>query len=208
MQQPLSDRADCLTESDLKAAKHGTFNKIFFEEPCGALDSLNLARTLFDLREYRKCAHVLQPLTHSSMLGKSSLAQSCLFLKNYALYFVSEQQKEEEILETCGTSDKVNCSKVINKELVSIEQEIEEHYKCDRLNGINCYLLGVVYKERNKPAEAREAFVKALLQSPMLWSAWLELGSMLKQGDRAAIDSLCNHWMKNFYLASFYLEIH
>lgn len=47
-----------------------------------------------------------------------------------------------------------------------------------------------------------------MLQLPMLWSAWLELGQMLKQGDRALIDQLCNHWMKNFYLSSFYLEIH
>lgn len=56
------------------------------------------------------------------------MSQSCLFLKNYALYLVSEQQKEEEILETCGTSDKVNCSKVVNKELCNIEIELEEHY--------------------------------------------------------------------------------
>ena len=28
-------------------------------------DTLNLARSLFDLREYRKCAHVLQPLTQN-----------------------------------------------------------------------------------------------------------------------------------------------
>lgn len=93
---------------------------------------------------------------------------------------VSEQKKEEEILETCGTSDKVNSSKVVNKEIVSIEAELEEHYKADRLNGINCYLLGVIYKERSKRAEAKEAFARSLLQMPMLWSAWLELGAMLK----------------------------
>jgi len=79
-------------------------------------------------------------------------------------------------LETCGTSDKVNCSKVVNKELANIETELEEHYRADRLNGLNCYLIGVIYKERNRAAEAKEAFIKALLQLPMLWSAWLELG--------------------------------
>jgi hypothetical protein len=89
---------------------------------------------------------------------------------------VSEQQKEEEILETCGTADKVNCSKVINKDLAIIESELEEHYHAGHLNGINCYLLGVIYKERNKTTEAKEAFVKALVQVPLLWSAWLELG--------------------------------
>ena len=77
---------------------------------------------------------------------------------------------------------------MVNKELANIETELEEHYKADRLNGLNCYLIGIVYKERNKVTEAKEAFIKALLQLPMLWSAWLELGQMLQQGDRALID--------------------
>ena len=85
-----AERCDCLTENDLKNAKHGTFNKVFYEEPCPAFDALNLARTLFDLREYRKCAHVLSPFMSAANLIKSSLAQSCLFLRNYALYLVSE----------------------------------------------------------------------------------------------------------------------
>ena len=209
--QPTSascERGDHLNDNDLRASKHASFNKVFYEEPCGALDVLNLARTLFDLREYRKCSHVLQPFTNSTYLAKNAMSQSCLFLKNYALFLISEQQKEEEILETCGTSDKVNCSKVLNKELVAIEVEMEEHFRADRLNGLNCYLMGVIFKERNKLQEAKEAFIKALLQQPLLWSAWLELGQMLKQGDRGIIDQLCNHWMRNFYLSSFYLEIH
>lgn len=100
-------------------------------------------------------------------------------MKNYALFLVSEQQKEEEILETGGTSDKVNCSTVINKSLEKIEQELEELYKAKNLSALNCYLLGVVYKERNKKQEAKDAFIKALNLMPLLWSAWLELGSLL-----------------------------
>jgi anaphase-promoting complex subunit 8 len=138
---------------------------------------------------------------------KSSLSQSCLFLKNYALFLVSEQVKEEEILESNGSADKVNCSTVNNKDLTKIEGELEEFYRNDQLNGINCYLLGIIYKERNKTSEAKEAFVKSLLQMPMLWTAWLELGSLISLSERNVVDSLCNHWMKNFYFASFYLEI-
>jgi hypothetical protein len=37
------------------------FNFHYFERPNGASDALNFARTLFDLREYRKCAHILKP---------------------------------------------------------------------------------------------------------------------------------------------------
>lgn len=36
------------------------FNYHYFERPNAASDALNYARTLFDLREYRKCAHSLK----------------------------------------------------------------------------------------------------------------------------------------------------
>ena len=73
----------------------------------------------------------------------------------------------------------MNCSTVINKTLEKIEQELEELFKAKNLSALNCYLLGVVYKERNKKQEAKDAFIKALNQMPLLWSAWLELGSLL-----------------------------
>lgn len=43
------------------------------------------------MKEYRKCANLLKPYTTPKF-------QSALFLHNYALYLVSEQAKEEEIL--------------------------------------------------------------------------------------------------------------
>ena len=42
---------------------------------------------------------------------------------------------------------------------------------------------------------------------PLLWSAWLELGSLISQTDRQVFDQLRDHWMLNFYFASFYLDI-
>lgn len=90
---------------------------------------LNLARSLFDLKEYRKCANLLLPLTKSQgVTKKDSTAQNCIFLKNYALFLVSEQEKEEEILETGGSTEKIICSAVINTQLSKIETELEEHY--------------------------------------------------------------------------------
>lgn len=55
--------------------------------------------------------------------------------------------------------------------------------------------------------EARDAFIRALNQMPLLWSAWLELGSLISQTDRHVFDQLRDHWMLNFYFASFYLDI-
>jgi len=40
------------------------FNKVYFEKPNEATDVLNLARSLFDLREYRKCSNLLKPFAN------------------------------------------------------------------------------------------------------------------------------------------------
>ena len=40
------------------------FNKVFFEKPSELTDIMNLARSLFDLREYRKCANILKPYSN------------------------------------------------------------------------------------------------------------------------------------------------
>ena len=70
----------------------GPFQYHYFERPNASTDALNLARSLFDLREYRKCAHILKPYA-------SEKYQSALFLHNYSLYLVSEYQKEEDSLQ-------------------------------------------------------------------------------------------------------------
>ena len=75
------------------------------------------------------------------------------------------------------------------------------------MDAFNSYLLGLIYKEKNKKMEARDAFIRALNQMPLLWSAWLELGSLISQTDRHVFDQLRDHWMLNFYFASFYLDI-
>jgi hypothetical protein len=52
------------TEDDIDFTKKGQFNKIYFEKPNEVTDTLNLARALFDLREYRKAAHILKPIAN------------------------------------------------------------------------------------------------------------------------------------------------
>ena len=81
-----------LDDVDFASDQNQAFNKEYFEESSSEQDVLNLARSLFDLKEYRKCANLLVPLTKKSQFTKrDSLAQNCLFLKNYALFLVSEQ---------------------------------------------------------------------------------------------------------------------
>ena len=124
-------------------SENQTFSKVYYEEPSAVQDTLNLARSLFDLKEYRKCANLLAPLTTPDSLAAATDAagdvsqlqrigtvrQSCLFIKNQAMFLVSEQAKEEEILETGGTTDKIICSPVINQQLCKIEAELEPLYE-------------------------------------------------------------------------------
>lgn len=105
---------DSVDEDDFLYKTNSTFNKVYFEKPNESTDFLNLARTLFDLREYRKCAHFIKPFANSKN-------QQALFLYHYSLYLVSEQQKEEETLQN---GDKISCSTIQNKELLSIENDM------------------------------------------------------------------------------------
>jgi len=67
----------------------------------------------------------------------------------------------------------------------------------------------MVFKEQNRKSEARSTFAKSLVKQPLLWSAWLELGSLLDQSERKVLedDLSPTHWAKNFYYASFLLDI-
>ena len=89
-----------------------------------------------------------------------------------------------------------------------IEQDLQQYYEKDLLNGLNLYLYGVILKEKNRKDEAKQVFLQSLNKSPMLWSAWLELSSLLsqKEADYDIVKNMRSHWMKNFYFASFHLE--
>jgi Anaphase promoting complex subunit 8 / Cdc23 len=56
-----TDSADEIMASRAASGATKSFNYHYFERPNAATDALNLARTLFDLREYRKCASILKP---------------------------------------------------------------------------------------------------------------------------------------------------
>jgi anaphase-promoting complex subunit 8 len=70
--------------------------------------------------------------------------------------------------------------------------------------------LGLVCKQRGKLEDAKQHFFAALQMMPCLWSAWLELSSLLEFKDRIDyLDKLQDgHWIKNFFMASYYLDIH
>ena len=55
---------------------------------------------------------------------------------------------------------------------------------------------------------ARDVLIEALNKMPLLWSAWLELSQLveMKNAKVQVFDRLRDHWAKNFYLGSFFLD--
>ena len=109
-------------------------------------------------------------------------------MRNYAQFMLCEQMREEEALEVgsasamfAGSDSSGTQTPCLNvtKRLAEIEQEMKDFEKNNELNAINMYLLGMIYKEQNRKQDAREIFTKSLKNQPLLWSAWLELGSLL-----------------------------
>ena len=102
--QPLEFRAgellvsiEAVPSQPEKMEEARSFNKPYVEEFNEATDILNLARVLFDLREYRKCMSILKPFAIPAF-------QSAMFLYYYSSYLISEQERSEEIYESGGKS--------------------------------------------------------------------------------------------------------
>jgi len=69
------------------------------------------------------------------------------------------------------------------------------------------YLYGIVLKESQRLNEARKIFIDVLNIFPCFWSAWLELSRLIQAEDiKSIICEFKDHWMKNFFFSSFYLE--
>ena len=84
-------------ERSEKMEEGKSYNRPYLEDLNEATDTLNLARVLFDLREYRKCMSILKPYANANY-------QSALFLYYYSSYLISEQERAEEIYESGGIS--------------------------------------------------------------------------------------------------------
>ncbi|PKI63155.1 anaphase-promoting complex subunit 8 [Punica granatum] len=153
-----------------------------------------LAKSYFDCREYRRAAHVLRDQN-----GKKSI-----FLRCYALFLAGEKRKEEEIIELEGPLGK---SDAVNRELVALERELLMLRKNGSIDPFCLYMYGLVLKEKGSENLARTVLVESVNSYPWNWSAWSELQSLCTTVDILNSLPLNNHWMKDFFLASAYLEL-
>ncbi|KAL6894301.1 hypothetical protein ACP4OV_008399 [Aristida adscensionis] len=157
-------------------------------------DKYLLAKTYFDGREYRRAAHVLRNQT----------GRKAVFLRCYALYMAGEKRKEEEMVELEGSLGKSNA---VNQELVALEKELSTHQRTGSIDSFGLYLYGIVLRDKGCDNQARTVLVESVNSYPWNWSAWSELQSLCISIDILNSLNLKNHWMKDFFLASAYLEL-
>ncbi|CAI5469030.1 unnamed protein product [Closterium sp. Yama58-4] len=151
-------------------------------------DEVLFARSLFDVREFRRAAHVLEGVA----------GRRALFLRCYALYLAGEKRKEEIILETSsqqqtlpGTNQQQQqipfsalptssspdnpATPVANPELPRVQAELERERAGGRLDAWGRYLLGVVLAQRGREGEARSLLCESVREYPWNWAAWQQM---------------------------------
>ncbi|MCO5606730.1 hypothetical protein L7F22_060920 [Adiantum nelumboides] len=117
---------------------------------------------------------------------------------------VGEKRKEEEIVEAAGPLGK---SDAINPELAGLEQELGRLYAKKSLDPFGMYLYGVVLHELDRRIDARAALCMSVNAYPWNWSAWLELQALCSDHDNLSTLDLHDHWMRDFFVAAFFLEL-
>eukprot|EP00808_Paulinella_micropora_P028973 g4442.t1 len=155
---------------------------------------LLLAKTYFDLKQYRRVGFVLE--------GTSS--PRALFLKCYARFLAGERRKEEETLERSESRTGL----VVNKELPKLNQELSPLRKAGKLDGFGLFLLGLVHKELDQKESAIEVLVESANLYPWNWSCWRALTALVEDPAQISKLGLQPHWMRQFFLADVCIELY
>ena len=134
-----------------------------------ALDSdvVLLARSYFDMQEYRRAAHLLG---NSDAPGTAE--PIAVFVRLYSLYMAGEKQREEEIAQISGSEGILSRPDVPNKELKHIYGELFPLHQQGRLDGFLTYLLGLTMKGLDMKPEMSQMMCDAVNTYPLNWSAW------------------------------------
>ncbi|RCV07612.1 hypothetical protein SETIT_1G258700v2 [Setaria italica] len=98
-------------------------------------------------------------------------------------------------------------SNAVNQELVALERELSTHRRTGSIDSFGLYLYGLVLRDKGCEGLARTTLVESVNSYPWNWSAWSELQALCTSSDILNNLNLKNHWMKDLFLASTYLEL-
>ncbi|KFY45953.1 hypothetical protein V495_02721 [Pseudogymnoascus sp. VKM F-4514 (FW-929)] len=160
-----------------------------------------MAKALLDYHEPRRCAAVylstdsfettiplrnnVLGIAHGKLPGSllNKISQRGLFLASYALLLAGEKEKTEELGPILGPSD---TGAIINKQLAPLKRMLESWFdqkpENRRSQGWLEYLYGLVLAKDRSHGRAIEWLLKSILLYPWNWGAWLELSSLIRDG--------------------------
>nr|CAG8489096.1 3763_t:CDS:10 [Entrophospora candida] len=146
-----------------------------------------LGKSYFDVKEFDRAAYFLEECKSSK----------CRFLKIYSKYMAGEKRKTEESNDIMGPLDD---SKVMNKEILKLWEEIESWHEEGGLDGFLTY--GLLLKQLNPQSEnIIDIFIESICKYHYNWSAWLELASCISNQDMLnnILSKLPNTFMTRFF---------
>ena len=158
-------------------------------------DAVRLAKTYFDLREYRRAAHVLGTCT----------SQKAIFLRLYSLYLAGEKGRVQEAQQK---SEPLAKAKVVNKELTKIEQELRGGFERKKLDPFNTYLYGLVLKKLDRVEPALRALCRSVNAYPLNYSAWKCLSGLIMAKSTIPKLDLRESFAKRIFMVEVHLELH
>ncbi|KAF9436449.1 anaphase-promoting complex component apc8 [Entomortierella beljakovae] len=112
-------------------------------------DAYLMAKTFFDLKEYDRCASILE--AHTSNKSR--------FLRLYSKFLVREKRREQDTREVLGPLDN---GLAINKELEKIDLELSECYESGVLDPFCKYLYGLVLIKKQRKGLAVTVLVESV----------------------------------------------
>ncbi|KAG0245784.1 anaphase promoting complex subunit 8 [Mortierella sp. GBAus27b] len=158
-------------------------------------DAYLMAKSFFDLKEYDRCASILEGYT----------SNKSRFLRLYSKYLVGEKRREQDTREVLGPLDH---GMAINKELEKIDSELAECHHAGTLDSFCKYLYGAVLIKRQRKASAIAILLESVNQYPYNWSAWQDLGSCISS--HAAVTKMQSElpvsFMTTYFLSHVTLE--
>ncbi|KAK9826135.1 hypothetical protein WJX81_007973 [Elliptochloris bilobata] len=106
-------------------------------------DAYLLAKSYFDMKEYRRAAHTL----------RGTAGAMALFLRGYSQYLAGERRREQERVEADGLLGKLD---IANAEVEELDAELSAAVHTGHADAFVSYLHGLVLSDRGRRAEARE----------------------------------------------------
>ena len=190
-------------------------------------DTLLLAKTYFDMREYRRCAHWLESQTAAAGQHTAQQQQQQqqvhhrTFLRLYALYLAGESRKQEEQHERPAAPHSATqpqqaaaAQQQSNKKPPATAATNRElPYLLSQLQGAPTdpfclWLLALVAQQLAQPSLALSSVLSSLRSFPCNWSAWLLLGSLVNSAVELMALDLPEHFMRSFFYTHYFVELH